>query len=227
MSAIAGPGVAMEFDLAFAWSILPALLDGLAVTLEVVIAGFCCAVLAGGAMAVARQCPFGVLRRLSQAYIAFFRQTPLLVQLYFLFFALPLSGLSLPAMATGVLGLGLYYGAYIAEAFRGAINDVPVGQWEAARALDFPPAALWRRIILPQAMKPMVPILGNYLIGMFKETPLLAVITIPELFQAAKQIAGVTYRYNEPYTFMALLFLVISLPTSFLFNYLERKNTHG
>ncbi len=217
----------MSFDWMFAWSILPELLAGLGVTLEVVVAGFCCAVLIGGAAAIARQCPFSAPRMLSRAYIAFFRQTPLLVQLYFLFFALPLSGLALPAIATGVLGLGLYYGAYIAEAFRGAINDVPKGQWEAARALDFSPPALWRRIILPQAMKPMVPVLGNYLIGMFKETPLLAVITIPELFQAAKQIAGVTYRYNEPYTLMAVLFLAISLPTSFLFNYLERRRSHG
>lgn len=79
---------------------------------------------------------------------------------------------------------------------------------------------------MPQAFKPMLPVLGNYLIGMFKETPLLAVITIPELFQAAKQIAGLTYRYNEPYTLMALLFLLISLPTSLLFSYLERRRAH-
>ncbi|XBS71703.1 ectoine/hydroxyectoine ABC transporter permease subunit EhuD [Acerihabitans sp. KWT182] len=215
----------MTFDLVFAWSILPDLLAGLWVTLQVVAAGFCCAVLLGGTMALLRRCPIAVLRALSRAYIVFFRQTPLLVQLYFLFFALPLSGLALPAIATGVLGLGLYYGAYIAEAFRGAIDDLPAGQWEAALALDFGPAALWRRIILPQAVKPMVPVLGNYLIGMFKETPLLAVITIPELFQMAKQIAGVTYRYNEPYTLMALLFLSLSLPTSFLFRYWG-KNAH-
>ena len=217
----------MSFDFAFAWSILPDLLAGLVVTLEVMVAGFCCAVVIGIVMALLRQCPVRSLRTLSQAYIVFFRQTPLLVQLYFLFFALPLSGLTLPAMATGMLGLGLYYGSYIAEAFRGAINEVPYGQWEAARALDFTPLTLWWRIVLPQAMKPMLPVLGNYLIGMFKETPLLAVITIPELFQAAKQIAGVTYRYNEPYTLMALLFLIISLPTSLLFNYLERRHNHG
>ncbi|AHF79194.1 Amino acid ABC transporter, permease protein (plasmid) [Sodalis praecaptivus] len=217
----------MEFDVEFAWSILPALLAGLWVTLNVVLAGFCCAVLVGGVMAVARGSALRGLRVISTAYTTFFRLTPLLVQLYFLFFALPLSGLSLPAMATGVLGLGLYYGAYIAEAFRGAINDVPAGQWEAAQALDFAPAVLWRRIILPQALKPMLPILGNYLIGMFKETPLLAVITIPELFQAAKQIAGMTYRYDEPYTLMAVLFLAISLPTSLLFRYWEKKRAHA
>lgn len=215
------------FDFAFARAILPELLSGLLVTLQVVIAGFACSVLIGGVTAIVRHSRLRLLCGISVAYVTFFRQTPLLVQLYFLFFALPLSGWQLPAMSTGVLGLGLYYGAYIAEAFRGAIADVAKGQWEAARALDMAPMTIWRRIILPQAMKPMLPVLGNYLIGMFKETPLLAVITIPELFQAAKQIAGVTYRYYEPYTLMALLFLAISLPTSLLFSVLEKKKRHG
>lgn len=216
----------MDFDFAFAWSILPDLLPGLLVTLEVVVAGFVLATLLGMLVAVLLQLQSPIISAVCQAYVTFFRNTPLLVQLYFLFFALPLSGLALPAMATGVVGMGLYYGAYIAEAFRGAINGVPQGQWDAARALDFPPLTRWTRIILPQAFKPMLPVLGNYLIGMFKETPLLAVITIPELFQAAKQISGLTYRYNEPYTLMALLFLLISLPTSLLFSYLERRRAH-
>ncbi len=216
----------MDFDFAFAWSILPDLLPGLLVTFEVVVAGFLLATLLGMTVAVLLRLPSRIVATVCQAYVTFFRNTPLLVQLYFLFFALPLSGLTLPAMATGVIGMGLYYGAYIAEAFRGAINGVARGQWEAALALDLPMLTIWRRIILPQALKPMLPVLGNYLIGMFKETPLLAVITIPELFQAAKQIAGLTYRYNEPYTLMALLFLLISLPTSLLFRYLERRRSH-
>lgn len=215
------------FDFSFAISILPELLAGLAVTLQVVIAGFCCAVLFGAGLAIILHSRLRALWIPANAIMTFFRQTPLLVQLYFLFFALPLSGLQLPAIGTGILGLGLYYGAYIGEAFRGAIAGVPVGQWQAARALDFAPWTVWWRIILPQTMKPMLPVLGNYLIGMFKETPLLAVITVPELFQAAKQIAGVTYRYNEPYTLMALLFLAISLPTSLLFAILEKKRHHG
>ena len=216
----------MDFDFAFAWSILPDLLPGLLVTFEVVLAGFIVATLLGMLVAVLLQLPSRILTAVCRAYVSFFRNTPLLVQLYFLFFALPLSGLTLPAIVTGVVGMGLYYGAYIAEAFRGAINGVPQGQWEAARALDFSPVTQWTRIILPQALKPMLPVLGNYLIGMFKETPLLAVITIPELFQAAKQVAGLTSRYNEPYTLMAILFLLISLPTSLLFSYLERRRAH-
>lgn len=214
----------MNFDYAFAWSIVPDLFDGLVVTVQVVVLGFLLAVLVGLLLALAQRTRFAVVRRLSAAYLSFFRNTPLMVQLYVLFFAFPLAGITLPAITTGVIGLGLYYGAYIAEAFRGAIDGVPAGQWEAARALDFDAATTWQRIILPQALKPMLPVLGNYLIGMFKETPLLAVITIPELFQAAKQIAGMTYRYNEPYTVMALMFLAISIPTSLLFKYFERRS---
>ncbi|MFS2158472.1 ectoine/hydroxyectoine ABC transporter permease subunit EhuD [Pseudomonas sp. Pseusp122] len=213
----------MNFDFAFAWSIVPELLQGLLVTVQVVLLGFVLAVLVGLLLALAQRAPGKLLPRLCRAYLSFFRNTPLMVQLYVLFFALPLAGLTLPAFSTGIIGLGLYYGAYIAEAFRGAIDGVPAGQWQAARALDLDSATTWRRIILPQTVKPMLPILGNYLIGMFKETPLLAVITIPELFQAAKQVAGMTYRYNEPYTLMALMFLLISVPTSLFFNYLERR----
>lgn len=213
----------MDFDFEFAWSIAPDLLRGLLVTVQVVVLGFVLAVFVGLLLALAQRSTLRPVRAACTGYLSFFRSTPLMVQLYVLFFALPLAGITLPAISTGVIGLGLYYGAYIAEAFRGAIDDVPTGQWEAARALDFDNATTWRRLILPQALKPLLPVLGNYLIGMFKETPLLAVITIPELFQAAKQVAGMTYRYNEPYTLMALMFLAISVPTSLFFRYLEHR----
>lgn len=213
----------MDFDFQLAWSILPDLLKGLAVTVRVVVLGFCLATLLGVVIALLQRSHLASLRRACAAYLSFLRNTPLMVQLYVLFFALPQAGLTLPAISTGVIGLGLYYSAYIAEAWRGAIDGVPRGQWEAARALDLDRSTTWRRIVLPQALKPMLPVLGNYLIGMFKETPLLAVITIPELFQAAKQVAGLTYHYNEPYTLMALLFLLISVPTSLLFKYLENR----
>lgn len=213
----------MEFDWAFAWSITPDLLRGLLVTVQVVVLGFVVAVVLGLLLAIAQRSAWTPVRAACAAYLSFFRSTPLMVQLYVLFFALPQAGLTLPAMSTGVIGLGLYYAAYIAETLRGAIDDVPSGQWEAARALDFDISTTWQRVILPQALKTVLPVLGNYLIGMFKETPLLAVITIPELFQAAKQVAGMTYRYNEPYTLMALLFLAISVPTSLFFRYLEHR----
>ncbi|WP_213879294.1 ectoine/hydroxyectoine ABC transporter permease subunit EhuD [Pseudomonas sp. dw_358] len=214
----------MDFDFQLAWSIVPDLLKGLLVTVRVVILGFVVATVLGMAVALLQRSPSSIVRRLCAGYLSFLRNTPLMVQLYVLFFALPQAGITLPPISTGVLGLGLYYSAYIAEAWRGAIDGIDRGQWEAASALDIERSTTWRRIILPQALKPMLPVLGNYLIGMFKETPLLAVITIPELFQAAKQVAGLTYHYNEPYTVMALLFLLISVPTSLFFKYLEKRS---
>lgn len=213
----------MDFDFSFAAEILPDLLRGALVTLEVVLAGFVAAMVGGLALAVAREAGGGAIRGVCTAYIEFMRNTPLLVQIYFLFFVLPLWGLTFPAIATGILALGLNYSAYLAEVYRGGIESLPRGQWEAARALDMSPRDTWIRIVLPQALPPMVPVLGNYLIGMFKDTPLLAVITVPEMMQVVKQVAGETYRYNEPYTLLALIFLAMSLPASFLFRIIERR----
>jgi len=145
------------------------------------------------------------------------------VQLYFIFYVLPLAGLTLGAMTTGIIALGLNYSAYIAEVYRAGIDGVPIGQWEAARSLSLSRRDTWLRVVLPQAVPPMVPVLGNYVIGMFKDTPLLATITIPEMFNAAMQVAGSTYRYNEPYTLVALIFLAMSYPASLVVQRLETR----
>ena len=135
----------------------------------------------------------------------------------------PSPGITFGALTTGILALGLNYSAYIAEVYRAGIDGVPQGQWEAARALDFSPAQTWTRVILPQALPPMLPVLGNYLIGMFKDSPLLATITVPEMFAAAEHIAGETYRYNEPYTLVGLIFLCLSYPASLAVRQLEKR----
>ena len=99
----------------------------------------------------------------------------------------------------------------------------PRANGRRARALDFSPAQTWTRVILPQALPPMLPVLGNYLIGMFKDSPLLATITVPEMFAAAEHIAGETYRYNEPYTLVGLIFLCLSYPASLAVRQLEKR----
>ena len=210
----------MEFDTSFALQILPSLLRGAVVTLEATMLGFLLALLGGLVLAIGRM---SRLAPLCTAYVEFMRNTPLLVQLYFLFYVLPLAWISFGALETGVLGLGLYYSSYIAEVYRAGIEAVPRGQWEAARSLEMPTWQTWMRIVLPQAIPPMGPVLGNYLIGMFKDTPLLAIITIPELFNAAMQVAGSTYRYNEPYTLVALIFVAMSYPASLLVRGFERR----
>jgi polar amino acid transport system permease protein len=214
----------MEFDFGFARDILPDLLRGALVTIEATFGGFLVALAGGLILAAGRRSRSRLARAACAGFTEFVRNTPLLVQLYFTFYGLPLFGLSVSAMATGVLGLGAYYSAYIAEVYRAGIDGVPVGQWEAARSLDMSVPRTWIRIILPQAVPPILPVLGNYLISMFKDTPLLATITIPEMFNAAEQVAGSTYRYNEPYTLLALIFLVMAYPSSLLFRRLERRS---
>jgi polar amino acid transport system permease protein len=203
--------------------ILSLLLRGLVVTMEATVAGFVCALLGGLMLALGYRASSATSRTISRSLVEFIRNTPLLVQLYFLFYGLPLIGIRFSAMITGVIGLGIYYSAYVAEAYRGGIDAVPHGQWEAAEVLGLSLGQTWRQIILPQAIPPLVPVLGNYLIGMFKETPLLAMITIPELLSAARQITGMNYRYAQTYTWLALIFLAISYAASLLFRQLERK----
>jgi polar amino acid transport system permease protein len=210
----------VDFDLGFALSILPDLLRGALVTLEATVLGFLAALAGGLLLAVVRRTRAA---RAALAYIEFVRDTPLLVQLYFIFYVLPFAGLTVGALACGVIGLGLNYSAYLAEVYRGGIDSVPTGQWEAARSLGLPRWIIWVRIVLPQALRPITPVLGNYLIGMFKETPLLATITVPEMFNAAMQVAGTTYRYNEPYTLVALIFLAMSYPASLLVRLAEAR----
>jgi polar amino acid transport system permease protein len=207
-------GRRMQFDIHFVLEILPDLLRGAVITLEATLGGFLVALAGGLILAVARRTR---LAAPALAYIEFMRNTPLLVQIYAIFYVLPFAGLTL-----GVLALGLNYSAYTAEVYRAGIESVPQAQWEAARSLGLSLWTTWTRVVLPQAIRPILPVLGNYLIGMFKDTPLLATITVPEMFNAAMQVAGTTYRYNEPYTLVALIFLAMSYPASLPFRSLER-----
>jgi polar amino acid transport system permease protein len=199
------------FDFAFLIRILPELMRGLIVTVEATLGGFALALIVGLVLALGRRSRLKPVRRFCDGYIAFMRCTPLLVQLYFAFYVLPSFGIRFEALTTGILCLGLHIGAYIAEVYRAGIDAVPKGQWEAASALGLSPIPVWSRVILPQALPPMIPPLGNYLIGLFKETPLLAAITVIDVFGAANNIAGQTYRYNEPYTAAAIILLAVSL----------------
>lgn len=211
------------FDVNFAISILPELLKGLKVTIIATIGGFALALLVGGVVEAGRRSGSRLLKALCDAYVAFLRCTPLLVQLYFVFYVLPGYGIRFSALFTGILCLGLHIGAYVAEAYRAAIDAVPEGQWDAARALGLPRRFVWAKVVLPQALPHMLPPLGNFLIGLFKETPLLAAITVIDLFGAANAVAGRTFKYNEPYTLAALILLAVSLVAAWGIRRLERR----
>ena len=167
------------------------------------------------------------LARAAFLFVDFVRSTPLLIQIYFLYFVLPEYGVALAPMTIGILAIGLHYSAYTAEVYRAGIEAVPRGQWEAARALNLPPRAIWLRIVLPQAVRPTVPVLGNYFIAMFKDTPLLAAITVMEMLQTAKLIGAESFRYLEPLTITGVIFLVVSLVASYGVRKLEVRYAIG
>jgi polar amino acid transport system permease protein len=211
----------LNFDWAFAWEILPRLLKAMVVTIEATFVGFGVAAVLGLLLAIARRSDAWWLSKPAGAVVEFIRSTPLLVQLFFLFYVLPRYGFRMPAFWVGVIGLGLHYGSYTSEVYRAGIDAIPRGQWEAATALNFSHRRTWTNIILPQAIPPMIPALGNYLVAMFKETPLLAFITVVEMFQRAIIISSQTFRPLEPYTLVGVLFFVLSYPSALVLRRLE------
>lgn len=211
------------WDWGYAISILPDMLGALLVTIQITVLGSLLALVLGLVIAVIRRAAIPVLDQVVWALVEFIRSTPLLVQLFFLFFVLPQFGVVLSAFTVGVIGLGLHYATYTSESYRAGIDAVPAGQWEAARALSLPRGRVWTGVILPQAIPRVLPALGNYVISMFKEVPLLLAIGIVEVVNKAKEISSDTFRPTEPYTIAGLLFLLLSYPASILIRRLERR----
>lgn len=213
----------MTFDWGYAFSQVPKLLEGLRITVEATLLGSVLAMALGLVFALLRRSRFRVVSRGTKAFVEFVRSTPLLVQLFFLYYTLPNYGFKTSAFITGVIGLGVHFATYTSEVYRAGIEGVPTGQWEAATALSLPYHRVWTSVILPQAIPRVLPALGNYVISMFKEVPLLSAITVVGLLGEAKELGSHSFKYLELYTFVGILFLVVSLPASFLVRRLERR----
>lgn len=188
----------------------PRLVDGALVTCALFVLAALVACIAALTAGLGRLSPLWPLRALATLYIEIFRGTSLLVQLYWIFFVLPLFGLSLPKFEAGFLSVGLNVGAYGAEIVRGAIASVPRGQWEAGYALSMSPAKRMRRIILPQALVLMLPPWGNLMIELLKGTALVALIAVPDLMFVAKQINGATFRSAEAFGAALLIYYLLA-----------------
>ncbi len=211
------------FDWHFAWQILPELLQASLYTIGITLAAFAMALVLGLLLAVLRRSRLQWVSWPIAFVIEFIRSTPLLIQLYFLYFVLPEYGIVLSALTAGTLGIALHYSCYVSEVYRAGLNGVPRGQWEAARALSLHPWHAYRNIVLPQAVRPIIPALGNYLIAMFKDTPVLSAITVVELMLQAKNIGSQTFRYIEPITMAGAFFLLVSVSAAILVRKLEMK----
>lgn len=196
----------------------------LQVTIPLSAAAFALALLLGVAAAGARASAFKPLSWLAWVYIWVFRGTPLLVQLFIVFYGLPKIGLTLDVWSAAIITLSLNTGAYVAETFRAAVASIPRGQFEAARTLNFTRAQTLRHVVIPQAVRIALPTLGNDLIDLIKGTSLVSVISMVDLFQTGKQIASRTFEPLAMYTEVALIYLIIFTVLSWAQSRLEKRS---
>ncbi|MEU6354225.1 ectoine/hydroxyectoine ABC transporter permease subunit EhuD [Streptomyces sp. NPDC047072] len=212
----------MNWDWQVVADFMPRFWDGVLVTLQALAIGTLIAFALGLAWALAQRSAQVWVRWPVVAVTEFIRNTPLLVQLFFLFYVVPNFGPSMSPLTTGIVGLGLHYSTYTAEVYRAGIDGVPVGQWEAATALNLPRGRTWRAVILPQAIRRVVPPLGNYVVAMLKDSPMIATIGAFDMLGEAQAFSNETFT-TEALTVVGVAFIVIAYPASLLIRALERR----
>lgn len=218
----------MDLDFSPVWSGWSQLLQGALVTVEVtsvsLLLGCVLGLLIGmGRLHPERRWVYGFCT----AYLAVIRGTPLLVQLFILFFGLPQFGIMLPAFLCGVLGLGIYSGAYVSEIVRGAIQSIDRGQMEAARSIGLSSRQAMLNVILPQAVVRMIPPLGNEFIALIKNSALVSLLTIHDLMHEGQKIISVSYRSLEVYLAIALMYFVLTGLTTLALRHVEQRLRAG
>jgi len=213
----------MYFSLSDMSTFLPFLLEGAGRTIAVSLLSFGLALVIGLLVGIARISRLLPLRMLATPYVQFVRGTPLLLQLFFIYYVLPYAGIVLSPFVSGVAGLTLNYSAYMAEVFRGGILAIPKGQWEAGLSVGMSRRLLLRRIILPQALRIVIPALGNFFVSIFKDSALVSVITMKDLLFSGQILAAATFKHFEIFTMVAAIYFLISYPTAKLVEYVEKR----
>ncbi|OQR64940.1 ectoine/hydroxyectoine ABC transporter permease subunit EhuD [Streptomyces maremycinicus] len=212
----------MNWDWNVVDDFMPRFWDGVLVTLQALAVGTLIAFALGLVWALAQRSAQAWVRLPVIAVTEFIRNTPLLVQLFFLFYVVPDFGPSMSPLTTGIIGLGLHYSTYTAEVYRAGIEGVPAGQWEAATALSLSRGRTWRAVILPQAIRRVVPPLGNYVVAMLKDSPMIATIGAFDMLGEAQAFSNETFT-TEALTVVGVAFIVIAYPASLLIRALERR----
>ncbi|MET7593607.1 ectoine/hydroxyectoine ABC transporter permease subunit EhuD [Streptomyces sp. NPDC005481] len=213
----------MTWDWSAVGDFMPQFRDGLLITLQALVLGSLISFALGLVWALLMRTPSRWVRWPGGVVTEFVRNTPLLVQLFFLFYVLPEWGVTFSALTTGVVAIGLHYSTYTMQVYRAGIEAVPAGQWEAATALNLPRTRTWTAVVLPQAIRRVVPALGNYVISMLKDTPLLMAITVLEMLGEARLFSQEHFQFTEPLTVIGVAFILISYPASLLMRALERR----
>ncbi|MBX6321033.1 MAG: amino acid ABC transporter permease [Rhodospirillaceae bacterium] len=203
------------------------LLQGLAVTVGLTLVVIILSAVLAVPVAVARLSSNRLVRLPADAYVEVTRATPLLLQLIYIYYVLPSIGIRLPAIAAAVIGLTFNYTAYMSEVYRGGINAVARGQWLAAAALGMTERLAFRRIILPQAIRIVIPALGNYFISLFKDTALCSVVSVQELLFKGQIISARSFQYFTVYTLTAILYFSVGYPSALFVRWLERLSARG
>ncbi|CAL9468623.1 ectoine/hydroxyectoine ABC transporter permease subunit EhuD [Streptomyces sp. enrichment culture] len=216
----------MKWDWSAVSDFMPHFWDGLLVTLQILVLGSLVSFGVGLVWALLMRVPSRWVTWPVGVVTEFIRNTPLLVQLFFLFYVLPEWNITFSALTTGVVAIGLHYSTYTMQVYRAGIEGVPVGQWEAATALNLPLARTWTAVILPQAIRRVVPALGNYVISMLKDTPLLMAITVLEMLGEARLFSQQNFQFTEPLTVIGVAFIIISYLASLALRALERRLVH-
>jgi His/Glu/Gln/Arg/opine family amino acid ABC transporter permease subunit len=217
----------MFFNPELAVDAISTLLLGLVVTVELTLVTGISSLVLGMFVALARTSRFRFLRLVVSGYVQLMRSTPLLIQLIYIYFALPFIGIKLDAFLAGYIALTLNVSAYLAEVYRSGIEAVPKGQRDAAAALGMRPSVIMARIVLPQGIRIVIPALGNYMVSLFKDTSLVAIITVQELLFRGQIFAARTYDYFTVYTLVFALYFAVGYPAIRLVMLLEKRVKRG
>ncbi|GJH10280.1 amino acid ABC transporter permease [Caballeronia novacaledonica] len=216
----------MSYQWLTLWGYVPEFLKAGWLTLQVTLLAFVLAVLLGLLTALASMSPLGVIRFIARAYVEIIRNTPVLLQIFIVFFGLPSAGISLDAYWAGVIALGLNVGAYLSEVFRAGIQSVPRGQLEAAGILGLERGQIFTEIVLPQAARAVYPAIVNYLIQLLLGTSLLSAIALPELTGTATVINSRTLLYIQTFAVVLVAYLVLSNVLSWIAGQLGARMFH-
>lgn len=215
------------FNIDVVWEFWPVFLRGLGLTVFLTFVVIVLAGLLAVPLALGRLSKRGWIRFVAGAYVEFMRATPLILQLIYIYYVLPMAGVRLEPVIAAIVGLTLNYAAYMSEVYRSGIEAVSRDQYEAAQSLGIKPWVIFIKIIFPQAFRIVLPALGNYLIALFKDTALASVVTVQELMFSGQIIAARNYQYFTVYTITAMLYFAVGYPASLLVRRLEVWSKKG
>ncbi len=211
------------FDWAYLWSVVPLLLEASGVTVLITVASAIVSMIAGLLFALCVDSKSRVFGRVVAELLQFIRVTPLLVQLFFVFYVLPVYGLTLSPITTGIVVIGIHFGAYACEIYRAGFAAIPRGQHDAIVALNYGRLRAGAVILLPQAVRPMIPAFGSNVIALLKDTALMSAIAAPELVGVGKKISFFSFKYLEVFTAIGIVFLILSYAFGLLFKTVEQR----